>query len=276
MKIRTAQIEDVESISSVYARSWKAAYPGIVSQRYLDDLSEDFWVEAFRQWIAERTYFMDVITENDTIIGSIVYGQSRPEGEEYDGEIISLYVAPEYFCQEYGRALLHYALRKLERLQAENADSYQRVILWVAEKNQRAISFYRRCGFLENGNRMAHPIGGMDVDYIQMEIDLPRKLKCPFCGGTMNMITEGRIALGKVNELSDRPGKYFVPANVYCCQVCNYTAFFSQRDQRVPEHIPQGSKDEYVCQNCRERYDKKLSACPKCGARRLKYFGGLI
>jgi len=43
--------QDAEIISKIYASSWKVAYQGIVPQRYLDELQNNFWVSAFQNWI---------------------------------------------------------------------------------------------------------------------------------------------------------------------------------------------------------------------------------
>ena len=51
MEIRKATIDDVKAISRIHALSWKSAYKGIVPQAYLDELKEDFWVQAFEAWI---------------------------------------------------------------------------------------------------------------------------------------------------------------------------------------------------------------------------------
>jgi len=52
VKTRMATIIDAEIISNIHASSWKVAYKGIVPQRYLDELRDDFWVQAFRSWLS--------------------------------------------------------------------------------------------------------------------------------------------------------------------------------------------------------------------------------
>lgn len=41
MRIRRATFDDARSIASVYVRSWKGAYPGLIPQPYLDALTSE-------------------------------------------------------------------------------------------------------------------------------------------------------------------------------------------------------------------------------------------
>ena len=40
---RFSESDNINDVSRVYALSWKLAYVGIVSQDYLDSISEDQW-----------------------------------------------------------------------------------------------------------------------------------------------------------------------------------------------------------------------------------------
>ena len=77
--IKDATVQDAETISNIYALSWKVAYKGIVPQRYLDELQNDFWVLAFQNWINKNILKVKQIYENDTSVGCVSYGKSRDE-----------------------------------------------------------------------------------------------------------------------------------------------------------------------------------------------------
>lgn len=79
IKIRNATINDVQIISNIYALSWKSAYKGIVPQKYLDEMKNDFWVSSFKTWISNNTLTVKLIFENDIPVGCIAYGKSRDE-----------------------------------------------------------------------------------------------------------------------------------------------------------------------------------------------------
>ena len=73
------------------------------------------------------------------------------------GELISIYVFPQYFNQGYGKKLLEFVVGKLCKR------GYDNIYLWVLEENQRARRFYERNGFSPNGDRRTITIGGKEL-----------------------------------------------------------------------------------------------------------------
>lgn len=138
MEIRKATLDDVKDISRIHALSWKSAYKGIVPQAYLDELKEDFWVPAFGIWIKDNVLSVKLIFENCNLIGCVAYGKSRDKSLPNWGEIVSIYLLPEYFDKGYGKKLLESALLDLKQ------SGYQNVYLWVLKENQRARHFYEK------------------------------------------------------------------------------------------------------------------------------------
>lgn len=138
MEIRKATIDDVKDISHIHALSWKSAYKGIIPQAYLDKLKEDFWVSAFTAWVKDEDLTAQLIFENSSSIGCVAYGESRDKSLQNWGEIVSIYLLPEYFGKGYGNKLLESALLDLKR------SGYQNSYLWVLKENQRARHFYEK------------------------------------------------------------------------------------------------------------------------------------
>lgn len=138
MKIKKATIADVKDISKIHASSWKSAYKGIVPQAYLDELKEDYWVSAFETWLNDSVLTVQVMVDNGGIIGCVAYGKARDKSLFGWGEIISIYLLPEYFGKGYGSKLLERALLDLKQSGFEN------IYLWVLKLNQRARHFYEK------------------------------------------------------------------------------------------------------------------------------------
>jgi len=139
--INDSTVQDAETISRVYALSWKVAYQGIVPQRYLDELQNDFWVAAFRNWIGNNIFKVKQIYENSILVGGIVYGKSRDEKLPDWGEIVSIYIHPDYFRKGHGQKLLDVALKDMKN------DCFQNCYLWVLKDNKTARHFYEKNGF---------------------------------------------------------------------------------------------------------------------------------
>jgi ribosomal protein S18 acetylase RimI-like enzyme len=148
MDIRKADIRDAAEIGRVYTSSWKTAYKGLIPQAYLDGLSEEHWVPSFENWLADRTVTAVVLTEGQKIVGCSAYVEARDEGLPGWGEIISIYLLPDYFGKGYGKKLFRHTLGLMEQ------EGYRCIYLWVLKGNFRAIRFYEKNGFAFNGDTM--------------------------------------------------------------------------------------------------------------------------
>ncbi|SFI41166.1 Ribosomal protein S18 acetylase RimI [Tindallia magadiensis] len=163
MEIRKATIDDVKDISRIHALSWKFAYKGIIPQAFLDELKEDHWESAFVDWIKDNVLTAQILFENGKSIGCIAYGKSRDKSLPDWGEIVSLYLLPEYFGKGYGNKLLDSSLSDLKE------SGYESIYLWVLKNNRRARRFYEKNGMRCNNDEYVLEIMGeqlIDVRYI--------------------------------------------------------------------------------------------------------------
>lgn len=145
MVIRNVGINEVREISRIHALSWKVAFKNNIPKEYLDNLQEDFWVEHFTNVINKNINTVKgIYDDNSILIGCISYGKSKDERFKEYGEIISLYLLPDYFGKGYGGELLNSCISDLK------SKGYTKVILWVLKENKRARSFYEKYGFIES------------------------------------------------------------------------------------------------------------------------------
>lgn len=141
MEIRKGTLDDVNDISRIHALSWKSAYKGIVPQKYLDELKEDFWVHTFTSWLQDNTVAVMVIIDDERPVGVAVCGRSRDKALPDWGEIVSIYLLPEYINRGYGSSLFESVLQDMKQ------SGYRDTYLWVLKDNQRARRFYEKKGF---------------------------------------------------------------------------------------------------------------------------------
>jgi len=141
MEVRKATIDDVHDISRIHALSWKSAYKGIVPQAYLDELKENFWVPAFTEWIKNNVLTVQEVLDNGNAVGCVAYGKSRDNNKPDWGEIVSIYLLPQYFGKGFGNRLMETALSDLKRT------GYKYIYLWVLKDNHRARCFYEKKHF---------------------------------------------------------------------------------------------------------------------------------
>ncbi|WP_434297673.1 GNAT family N-acetyltransferase [Clostridium sporogenes] len=166
IEIKDAKLQDAETISNIYALGWKSAYKGIVPQKYLDQLQNNFWVDAFKNWIGNNLFKVKEIYEDSISVGCIVYGKARDEMLTKCGEIVSIYIHPDYFRKGYGQKLLDFALADMKK------DNYKNIYLWVLKENKNAQLFYEKNGFQCNQDEYNFEIMGKQLTDIRYVIDL--------------------------------------------------------------------------------------------------------
>ena len=151
MEIRPLRKTDSRlEVSRIYEESWKYAYRGIVPQDYLDHIPAGRWCGVLDQ----AGWDTLVMAEGGRLLGTSSVCPSRWEGCPGFGEIVSLYLLPEYMGRGFGKALLEAAVEALA------GQGFREVLLWVLEENRRARRFYERAGFSCSGERREDKMGG--------------------------------------------------------------------------------------------------------------------
>lgn len=120
-------------ISRVYEQSWKYAY---------------------------------ILEDNGRIVGTSSFCSSRFPEYANSGEIISMYLLPEYVGLGYGGKLMERILNEMKK------NSFSKVFLWVLEENGRVRIFYEKFGFEFSGDCMDDEIGGRNVREIRYAKDV--------------------------------------------------------------------------------------------------------
>ncbi len=149
-RIRRAVPGDARGIASAHVETWRSAYAGILPDQVIVQMSVDDKAAAWRQLIQRQDAVDAVIVaeiDDGTIVGFASCGPAGPEAmPDYDGEIHTLYVLPDWQEQGIGRALLCGCLRVLGA--AEIAAAY----LWVLADNPSRF-FYQAMGGKRIGER---------------------------------------------------------------------------------------------------------------------------
>ena len=161
MEIRKLNNADnIDEISDIYARSWKSAYSGIVPKEYLDGIKSDQWVEK----LSGNQFDSFVILDENKYIGTSAICEARDEQMKGWGEIVSIYLLPEYVGKGYGKSLFTFVINHLLET------GYKQIYLWVLEQNINARLFYEKHGFHKNGDSLQIEISGeklTDIRYVK-------------------------------------------------------------------------------------------------------------
>lgn len=145
------------AISNVYEQSWKYAYRDIIPQDYLNSIPEGQWTSTLDNQDRNTLICID----NDKIIGTSSFGKPRFEQFQNYGEIISIYLLPDYIGKGYGKILMKAVLSELKK------QGYENIFLWVLEENKRARNFYEQYGFLATDDFLNDNIGGKNLREIR-------------------------------------------------------------------------------------------------------------
>lgn len=154
MEIRYKQAsDDSYAISHVYEESWKHTYRGLLPQDFLDELPKGHWCELFDL----PDWHTVVMTDGDEIIGSALFCPSRFEEFKDYGEIVAIYLLPDYLHKGYGERLLDFVVQALRKL------GYKKVFCYVLEGNERARRFYGKQGFRNSGHKLVTDFAGQSI-----------------------------------------------------------------------------------------------------------------
>ena len=154
--------DDRLALSRIYEESWRREYSGIVPQEYLDAIPTGRWAPFFD---APGIHTL-VALDGDSYAGTASFAASRFPQYRGAGEVISLYLLPEYAGRGYGRALLGTALDGLAAL------GYDGAFLWVLEGNTHARCFYEKAGFTLTADVLEDEIGGRRLREVRYTIEL--------------------------------------------------------------------------------------------------------
>lgn len=162
--IRPAVEADISALAHIQIEGWRDSYGGIVNQKFLDDLSPEKQEEDWKKWFAEglmKTLIAD--DEGGPAAGFVSFGKLRtpiPGGSPirplYSSEIYAIYILPGCQRQGLGQQLMRAAALQLKEMK------HRSTCLWVLEKNEKAVSFYKKLGGQRCGKKDIE-IGGTKV-----------------------------------------------------------------------------------------------------------------
>jgi GNAT superfamily N-acetyltransferase len=170
--VRDAVVADAPAIAEAHARSWQAAYSGIIPDEALDGISIERWTERRAASLDDASDTRTLVAVlDDQVIGFTSFGPFREDGgiDPEVGEVRAIYVHPDYWGLGAGRALLSKTVTRLA------AHGYPEVRLWVLEENDRSRSFYERHGFSFDG-MVAEYTPGIAPDTVLLEVRYSRSL----------------------------------------------------------------------------------------------------
>ncbi len=159
VRIRAAGSAYAGSIARVHVDVWRTAYVGIVSDRYLADLSyqssETWWADILATPQTAACTFVAETGEGEVV--GFARGGLESEGDlTYKGELYTVYLLKDHQRKGVGRSLVSAVARSLL---ASRIDS---MLVWTFEENSPACRFYESLGGRLVGRKTVE-IGGEEI-----------------------------------------------------------------------------------------------------------------
>lgn len=177
--------EHLPVIAKLAGVIWHRCYPGIISHEQIDYmLSRMYAPKTMLDEIRSQGIHYDLLLADDKPAGFASYGPATesppcPESHRADVQRVvpvfklhKLYMLPELHGQGLGSRLLKHVEEEVRAIGG------QRLILSVNKRNSKAITAYRRNGFVIAGSVATDIGGGFVMDDYIMEKDFTGPAKC--------------------------------------------------------------------------------------------------
>ena len=151
MSIKLLETKDeIQGKAAVHCQAWKEAYVGLVNQDFLDRRTMEMSLQS-AQWAFDNGITTLIARDRERVVGFADFGRYRLDDLRDAGEIYAIYILKEYYGKGIGYALMKKALDALRE--------YPQTAVWVLTGNERAIRFYKRCGFEFDGQKKEIELG---------------------------------------------------------------------------------------------------------------------
>ncbi|WP_239655215.1 GNAT family N-acetyltransferase [Mycobacterium riyadhense] len=158
IRIREAKPIDFPKVVAMHYPVWRQSWSGILAAHLLDMLAQpNRWAtEFYPQTLSRRGWKMWIAECRGHTLGMTMYGPDTTNPS--DVQIDALYIAEESQRHGIGGRLLNKAL---------HSNPSDDVILWCAEKNHKARSFYEKKHFELDGRTYTwKPLPGVSVPHV--------------------------------------------------------------------------------------------------------------
>lgn len=147
--IRDAKPEDVLGINTVLYKAWLETYPNEEAGVTPEDIEDSYKDHFTEESILKRQESMRRVPANQKRVvaasGNAIVGAATMIRKESFNQLMTMYVLPEFHGKGIGR-LLWDGVKGFR-------DPTKKTIAQVAVYNARAIRFYEKLGFVDNGRR---------------------------------------------------------------------------------------------------------------------------
>ena len=127
-------------MSEVHLESWRATYPGIIPQEYIDSLDVEVFTEQWADHLSKPSKTLIYVAEDgQRICGFASGGPARADMEGLPSELYAIYLTPASQSKGIGSRLFWTVADGLLR------DGFAGMYVWVLDENP-SKGFYQKMG----------------------------------------------------------------------------------------------------------------------------------
>lgn len=137
--IRKNLYEDQAQMAIIKVDGWKNAYDCIISSTYLKSLNYEEQTKRYQASFDEYKDLVFVAVREEEVLGYSCFNPT-PNVDDFDSELVSLYVKPSEIGKGIGTALFLETCKELKYLDKKH------MVVWCLSDNENAIEFYKKLG----------------------------------------------------------------------------------------------------------------------------------
>ena len=140
--LRSATLDDAESIAMVRIDSWRKTYRGVIPDSYLDSMDLESSTNLWRRVLAAASVATSVfVAELDgEVVGFAAGKMLEKEKFGLDAELAAIYLRPEIQRAGVGQSLVRMVASE------HHSQGANGLIAWVLSRNKIARQFYEKLG----------------------------------------------------------------------------------------------------------------------------------
>ncbi|MCL2007947.1 MAG: GNAT family N-acetyltransferase [Treponema sp.] len=155
-------------MAEIHVFGWRCAYKDFISMEHLVNvLTVKVREERFREYISDPNNKDKILIceESNMIKGFMTIGDCRDEDKGPDTyELHGIYIDPLFQRQGIGTEFVSRCIEE-----AKNRGKKE-ITLWVFQKNENSINFYRKMGFIPDGKVIVKLVYNENAIRMRMEV----------------------------------------------------------------------------------------------------------
>ena len=139
IKLRKAIQTDAQEIAQIHVNSWKAAFNGLMPEKYINSYTHSSRMEEWQEIIRTNAETVILAERDEKVVGFMSYSINPKLLETV--ELGKLYLCPSVYGQKLGSKFISH-------LEVDSkAQGIKAINLYVLNNNEAAIHFYYKHGF---------------------------------------------------------------------------------------------------------------------------------